>query len=83
MDPATDKGAALRVLQRELGVIPAQTMAFGDHLNDLALLDAAEHSYAMDNAHPDVQASARHRAPSDAADEVVRVLRETLGLGGG
>jgi Cof subfamily protein (haloacid dehalogenase superfamily) len=83
MDPRTDKGAAVRVLQRELGVTPAQTMAFGDYLNDLALLDAAEHSYAMGNAHPDVLARARHRAPSNARDGVVRVLREVLGLDGG
>lgn len=83
MDAATDKGAALRVLQRELGVTPAQTMTFGDYLNDLTLLDAAEHSYAMENAHPDVLARARHRAPSNADEGVVRVLRETLGLGGG
>jgi len=75
------KGAAVRTLQQRLGITPAQTMAFGDYLNDLQMLDAADYSFAMSNAHPDVLARARYVAPSNADDGVVRTLRSVLRLG--
>jgi Cof subfamily protein (haloacid dehalogenase superfamily) len=82
MHPTTDKGTAVRAVQERYGITRAQTMAFGDYLNDLQMLDAAEHSYAMADAHPDVIARARHTAPSNRADGVVRTIREVLGLAG-
>jgi Cof subfamily protein (haloacid dehalogenase superfamily) len=78
MNDGVDKGRAVRALQDSLGVTPAQTVAFGDYLNDLPMLAAAEHSYAMADAHPDVAARARHRAPSHRDGGVVTVLRDLL-----
>ncbi|MYW48683.1 Cof-type HAD-IIB family hydrolase [Streptomyces sp. SID161] len=80
MNRTADKGAALRGLQRELGITPAQTMVFGDYLNDLQMLDAAEWSYAMSNAHPEVLRRARHRAPSNNDNGVLRTVAEVLGI---
>lgn len=80
MPSSVSKGAALADLQRVLGVSPAQTMAFGDYLNDLELLAGAEHSYAMANAHPDVRARARHLAPSNTENGVLRTISEVLGI---
>jgi Cof subfamily protein (haloacid dehalogenase superfamily) len=80
MHPTTHKGAAVRAIQEQYGITRAQTMAFGDYLNDLEMLDAAEHSYAMANAHPAVVARARHTAPSNRDDGVVRTIREVLRL---
>lgn len=80
MSPTADKGHALRDVQAALGVTPAQTVAFGDYLNDLGMLDAAQWSFAMDNAHPDVRAHARYVAPSNADNGVVRTLRALLRL---
>ncbi len=80
MSPTADKGTALRAVQRELGVTPEQTMAFGDYFNDLGMLAAAHWSYAMANAHPDVRAAARFVAPSNNDNGVVRTIREVLGL---
>lgn len=77
-----DKGAALRRLQGELGVRPAQTAAFGDHLNDVGMLRSAGMSFAMANARPDAQAAARFRAPSNTEAGVVRVLEAMLALMG-
>nr|WP_281378500.1 Cof-type HAD-IIB family hydrolase [Gordonia humi] len=77
-DLGVHKGVAVEKLQAELGVTPAQTVVFGDYLNDLQMLDAAERSYAMANAHPDVAARARYRAPSNTDHGVVTVLRELL-----
>ncbi|MET9494054.1 Cof-type HAD-IIB family hydrolase [Streptomyces sp. NPDC006552] len=80
MAPAANKGEAVRRLQRALGVTAAQTMVFGDYLNDLQMLDAADWSYAMADAHPEVRRRARHQAPSHTQDGVVRTIREILDL---
>lgn len=82
MNPTANKGVAVRGLQRELGITPAQTMVFGDYLNDLQMLDAADWSYAMANAHPDVRRRARHQAPPHTENGVVRTVRHVLGLPG-
>ncbi|UXY31235.1 Cof-type HAD-IIB family hydrolase [Streptomyces sp. HUAS TT20] len=83
MNRTADKGAALRGLQRELGITPAQTMVFGDYLNDLEMLDAAEWSFAMANAHPEVVGRARHLAPSNNDNGVLRTIARVLGMSGG
>ena len=80
MNPVADKGLALRHVQDALGVTREQTMAFGDYFNDVGLLDAAQWSFAMDNAHPEVRAHARYVAPANTANGVVRTIRSVLGL---
>ncbi len=75
-----DKGFAVQALQRHLGVTSAQTVCFGDFHNDLGMLAAADLSFAMANAHPDVVAAARYVAPSNNEDGVLRVLTHMLGL---
>jgi len=51
------KGTALAELQRLLGILPAETLAAGDHLNDLPMLKAryAKHLVAPVNAVPVVK----------------------------
>lgn len=80
MNRTANKGAALRRLQRELGITPAQTMVFGDYLNDLEMLDAADWSFAMANAHPQVVGRARHLAPSNNDNGVLRTIARVLDL---
>ena len=60
MDFSVDKGNALKVLQEGLGVLPEETMAFGDNENDIGLLGAAVESYAVGNALPVVKEAAKH-----------------------
>lgn len=71
MRPGVNKGKALTHLQRALGITRCQTMAFGDFLNDVEMLDAAEHSYAVANAHQIVLDHARYTAPSNVDGGVV------------
>lgn len=78
MNPGANKGVAVRRLQEVLGVTAEQTVVFGDYLNDLEMMDAAVYSFAMANAHPDVAARARYRAPSNAEHGVIRVLEALL-----
>ncbi|MEG9227373.1 Cof-type HAD-IIB family hydrolase [Aeromicrobium sp. Sec7.5] len=78
MAAGANKGRAVQQLQERLGVTAAQTAAFGDYLNDLEMLDMADHSFAMANAHPEVLARARHTAPSNLDNGVVTTLRTLL-----
>lgn len=80
MGTTADKGHALADLQKNLGITPAQTMAFGDYGNDIGMLKRAEWSYAMAGAHPDVKAVARYLAPSNDEAGVTRTIAEVLGL---
>lgn len=64
-----NKGEALKHIQNELDITPEETMVFGDFLNDLELMDQAEFSYAMTNAHPDLKAKANY-----ITHDVVEVL---------
>ncbi|WP_366246881.1 HAD family hydrolase [Microbacterium sp. 67-17] len=79
MNRGASKGKALRAIQDLLNVTPEQTAVFGDYLNDLDMMDAADFSFAMANAHPDVAAAARYRAPSNVDHGVIRVLERLLG----
>lgn len=78
MSRSIDKGVAVRALQDRLGVTPAQTAVFGDYLNDLQMMDAAEHSFAMANAHPTVLERARHTARSNREHGVVDAIERLL-----
>jgi len=68
----------MEVLQEKFGVSFEQTMAFGDYLNDLELLQKAHYSYAMANAHPEVKKVARFIAKSNDENGVVEVLSELV-----
>jgi hypothetical protein len=80
LSPTANKGHALRQVQAALGVTPEQTMALGDFLNDLEMMDAATYSFAMANAHPRLKERARWIAPANNANGVVRAIRAVLGL---
>jgi hydroxymethylpyrimidine pyrophosphatase-like HAD family hydrolase len=47
---------------------------------DVPMLAWAGHSYAVENAHPDVAAVSTDRCPSNDDDGVARVLAEPLGI---
>ena len=72
------KGVAARQIQARLGIAPDECAAFGDYENDLELMDAVTHSFAMENAIPAVKERARHMAPSNSADGVMAVCERIL-----
>ncbi|MFT3876464.1 MAG: HAD family hydrolase [Propioniciclava sp.] len=78
MSPGVHKGNALLALAAHLGLGPHQMMAFGDADNDLQMLDAVAHSYAVSNATETVRRRARFLADSNDAHGVQRVIREVL-----
>jgi Cof subfamily protein (haloacid dehalogenase superfamily) len=68
------KGTALARLAGRLGIAAADTVAFGDMVNDLPMLAWAGRSYAMANAHPDVLAAADRVVPGNDDDGVATVV---------
>lgn len=74
------KAAAAAYVAARLGVPMSQVIAFGDSLNDLALLRAVGLGVAMGNAHPDVKRAARMVAESNQDGGVGRALERILHL---
>ncbi|SQG64323.1 HAD family hydrolase [Corynebacterium renale] len=79
MDPTANKARALETLARHHGFSVENTIAFGDYLNDLELLQAAGRSYAMDNAHPEVKKIADEIVPPNTEYGVIQTLDRLLG----
>jgi len=78
MHAEASKGAAIKHLQDELGFSVEQTMSFGDYFNDIEMLQASYHSYAMENAHEEVKKFARFSAPSNREAGVLQVIKSLL-----
>ncbi|HIT64756.1 MAG TPA: HAD family hydrolase [Candidatus Ventrimonas merdavium] len=75
MAKGVNKGEAVKLLQESLGISPRETMAFGDQLNDLEMLDQVYYSFAIGNARPEVKAAARFQADTNVRDGVLKILR--------
>ena len=66
----TSKAAAIRDLARQVGA--ARVVVFGDNRNDIAMMQAADHSVAVDNAFPEVKAAASEVIGPNTADSVAQ-----------
>lgn len=73
-----NKGTAIKRLQEHLGITPEETMAFGDQQNDIEMLKAAYHSYAVANALPQVKETARYVTDSNVDGGALKVFRSLL-----
>ncbi|MFI5504392.1 Phosphatase YbjI [Corynebacterium kutscheri] len=78
MNPNANKGIALQQLAQAMDIPITQTLAFGDFLNDLELIQTAGTSYAMDNAHPHIKEIADFIAPSNAEEGVITTLHSLI-----
>jgi Cof subfamily protein (haloacid dehalogenase superfamily) len=72
------KGAAIQYIQEKFNISFEQTMVFGDYFNDVTLLQNAYHSYAMENAHPEVKKYARFSAQSNNDNGVIQIIKQIL-----
>lgn len=70
-----NKGIAVAAVQEKYGIDRAESMAFGDYLNDVGLLKSCEESYCMENGHPDLKALAKHMTDSNDNNGVMKVLQ--------
>ncbi|MDV3426170.1 MAG: HAD family hydrolase [Bacillota bacterium] len=72
----TSKGNALRIIQDKYDIKKKNTMVFGDYYNDVTMFQAADFSYAMENAPDDVKDKARFIAGSNNENGVYNVIYE-------
>ncbi len=72
------KAQALGQLAGDLGVRRQETVAFGDMLNDLPMLEWSGWSVAVANAHPRVLAAANEITASNTEDGVAKVVERLL-----
>ena len=78
MAPGVCKGHAIKVLQDNLEIKPQETMAFGDQLNDIEMLERSYYSFAVANAREEVKKAARFQADSNVNNGVLKILRQLL-----
>jgi len=72
------KGSALAELCAKLGIDASETIAFGDMLNDIPMLEWAGRGVAVANAHAEVLAIADEITTSNDEDGVALVLEQVL-----
>lgn len=68
------KAAGLEELRRLTGA--GRVVAFGDNLNDIPLLRAADRAVAVDNAHPQVKLAAHEIIGPNTSDAVIRYIAD-------
>ncbi len=78
MKKGIHKGNAMHFLAENFNISTNQMMAFGDNYNDMEMLAAVHHSYAMDNAHDDIKTQANFIAPSNNDLGVSQIIQRLL-----
>jgi Cof subfamily protein (haloacid dehalogenase superfamily) len=76
--PGVTKATGLAEVADRLGVAPHEVAAIGDMPNDLPMLQWAGRSYAVANAHPDVQEVADEIVDSNDEDAVAQLIEGLL-----
>ncbi|UMB53374.1 Cof-type HAD-IIB family hydrolase [Lutibacter sp. A64] len=73
-----NKGYALNIFQKELNIAKEETMVFGDYNNDLKMLELADFSYAMENAHQNVKNIANFLTKTNDESGVECILEQVI-----
>lgn len=72
------KGAAIKKLQQLFSISREESLAFGDHMNDVEMLRACAHTAAPKTAYPLVKAQVEKIIPSNAENGVIKALSAML-----
>jgi Cof subfamily protein (haloacid dehalogenase superfamily) len=75
-----DKATTLAGVTEELGLSADDVIAFGDQMNDIAMLSWVGRGVAMGNAHAEVRAIAQQQTASNREDGVALVLEQLFGI---
>ncbi|MGQ0551312.1 MAG: HAD family hydrolase [Armatimonadota bacterium] len=78
LPPGVNKGTALEAMADRLGIAPAEVIAVGDNLNDLAMIRLAGLGVAMANAPEGLRARAAFVAPSNEDDGLRDVIERFI-----
>lgn len=74
----TNKGHMLHEIQKKHGILPSETVVFGDYDNDLQMFDFSEYGYAMGNAQDIVKQRANRICKSNDENGVIEKIKELL-----
>lgn len=74
--PAATKGTAVMRLAERFGVMPSETMCFGDSGNDISMIEAAGVGVVMDNARAEIKEHADLIAPSNQLEGVAQIIEQ-------
>ncbi|MCQ6276892.1 HAD family phosphatase [Bacillus sp. V3B] len=74
-----NKGEAVKKVLQHLNIEKEQSIAFGDGMNDVEMLQAVGEGFAMGNAQPDLYQYAKHKTTSVTDSGIFNGLK-TLGL---
>lgn len=78
MNQGTDKGVALKFLQKHFEIGREETLAFGDNHNDIGMIQAAGESCAVETARTAVKEAAKYVVGSYKEKGVILALQELL-----
>ncbi|MDJ0918544.1 MAG: HAD hydrolase family protein, partial [Woeseiaceae bacterium] len=73
-----NKGGAVMSLKKQLGA--SRVVCFGDGTNDISMFEAADESYAPENAEPEVKEAATAIIGHHDEDGIATFLRERFKL---
>ena len=76
MKDDANKGKAVEMVQKKLGITYDETMIFGDYLNDLEMMSMGKYSFAMANAHEVLKKNSNYIAESNNDNGVVKAIKE-------
>ena len=71
-----DKGKGLHAMADYLGLNIEETMAFGDYLNDVDMLNNSYYSFAMSNAHESIKKVANFMTGSNNDNSVMKEIEK-------
>ncbi|KXG74009.1 Cof-type HAD-IIB family hydrolase [Thermotalea metallivorans] len=83
MNRGVSKGAAVRRLAKSLGIRREEVICFGDHENDLSMIEYAGLGIAMGNADEVVKARADYVTATNDEDGVAKALKKFVLLDSG
>lgn len=75
------KGTAIRYLQDKYQIKKENTIAFGDSLNDMSMMQAVGYSIAMENADPELKRHCRYQVGSNQEQSVLSTIERYLSEG--
>lgn len=75
------KGSAVEWLQKAKGITPAETMAFGDSLNDRSMMSFADYSVAMQNGDDEFKDFCNYEIGSNEKQSVITTLEAFMSSG--
>mgnify|MGYP005772283155 CR=1 FL=1 len=78
VNKGVSKGTAIEALQNMWHITPEETMAFGDHFNDVQMLQRAKYSFAMKKADPGVKAYANYIAGDNNENAVTTEIKKYI-----